>query len=110
TSEVRFATTVATEEIPADCSRLPAFKSEGSKRAAALRKHRDAERFQKFQFPYDPISAAPSAGSARTRANAERSYAHWVASFHNLRIGQPGVGHVAVNAGAAIGVCGRSGS
>ena len=81
---------------------LPAAQQPGNVRAAPLGENTDRQRSKELEFTDDAVASPPPAGAARASTQGEGLDRDRVAAFENLRVCDPGVGHVRVDAGAAV--------
>jgi hypothetical protein len=63
-----------------------------------------------MHLPHDAVAAPPTAGAARPAAQVEAPQHHWVAALQDLGVGDARVGHVRVDAAAAVPAGPRTGT
>src|SRR4029077_16325811 len=73
--------------------RLSPVEPEG-RDAPMVREQRSRESSPELQTPHDAVAAAVPAGAARAAADRELTHQHRELALQDLRIGEPGVGHV----------------
>jgi hypothetical protein len=70
----------------------------------------DGDRFPEAEPPYGTVTAVPAARAAAASSDGELLHEHRMAPLQDLRVGQPGVGHVGLHHGHPVESVARAGA